>query len=512
LSSEGSFDVVAGVTFVISNGTSPFSLQLNTNPFTTPTCNGAATPSACQGWQQFIFSDTGVAFIQYWLLNYVNACPSEWNSFGSDCWTNGANTVSVPVQPIANLAHLTLTGVASGFFDEILFGTGDDLYTASNPDNMLYLAQGWQASEFNIFGDCCGSKASFNTGATVGVMTGANNGTSNALACSTNGFTGETNNLTLVQPCCPIPGVSPAIVFTESDIPGIVAGRCHSLLAAAWHPNSTQANVFYVGASGQLYNWYWTGSMWANAALGAGEPAVDGTGLAVAWHPDGTQVNVFYVGANGQIYNWYLTGSKWANAALGAGEPAASNPGLAVAWHPNGTQVNVFYVGANGQIYNWYLTGSKWANAALGAGEPAVDDTGLAVAWHPNGTQVNVFYVGHDGQIYNWYWTGSKWANSALGKGALARGGSGLAAAWHPDGTQVNVFYVGQYGQIYNWYLTGSMWTNSALGAGEPAASNPGLAMFWHPNGTQVNVFYVGQTGQIYNWYWTGSKWANSQL
>jgi hypothetical protein len=54
-------------------------------------------------------------------------------------------------------------------------------------------------------------------------------------------------------------------------------------LAMTWQPNNTMANVFYVGADGQIYNWVWTSSQWLNNALGSGEAAETGTGVATAW-------------------------------------------------------------------------------------------------------------------------------------------------------------------------------------------------------------------------------------
>jgi len=42
------------------------------------------------------------------------------------------------------------------------------------------------------------------------------------------------------------------------------------------------------------------------------EPVMIGTGVAAAWHPNGTEANVFYVGASDQIYNWFWNGSTWA--------------------------------------------------------------------------------------------------------------------------------------------------------------------------------------------------------
>ena len=77
-SSEGSFDSVSGVTSEAGGGTAnTYSLQLNTEFFTTTTCGGAKTPASCRGWEQYVFSNSppssGAVFIQYWLINYVNA-------------------------------------------------------------------------------------------------------------------------------------------------------------------------------------------------------------------------------------------------------------------------------------------------------------------------------------------------------------------------------------------------------------------------------------------------------
>jgi hypothetical protein len=59
-----------------------FALQLNSQHFTTPLCNGGNT--GCYGWQQFGLSNLGppslssqaTAFIQYWLVNWgTTPCP-----------------------------------------------------------------------------------------------------------------------------------------------------------------------------------------------------------------------------------------------------------------------------------------------------------------------------------------------------------------------------------------------------------------------------------------------------
>ena len=225
-SADGSFVRVIGVTSESDDGSAnTFSLQLNSSFFTTSVCNGAATPSSCLGWQQFVYTNSGAAFMQYWLLDY-GTCPGGWNQYGSDCYKN-SSAVSVPVQTIANLAELVLTGtVVSGGTDTVALSTGSALYSAQGEDSVLNLAQGWQVAEFNIIGDGNASEANFNTGSTLVVKTSVENGTSNAPSCVEEGFTGETNNLTLVTSpavCCPIGGSSPAIVFTESNATGAIS-------------------------------------------------------------------------------------------------------------------------------------------------------------------------------------------------------------------------------------------------------------------------------------------------
>jgi hypothetical protein len=222
-SAVGSFSSVTGVTSESGDvdGVAPpvantFSLQLNANFFTTSVCDDAKTPSKCSGWQQFVYSNSGFAFMQYWLLDWGTTCPAGWFTYEDDCYTN-SSSVEVPAQTIANLANLTLTGnAAAGGLDTITLWTGTEAYSASGEDSVVNLAAGWQDAEFNIFGDCCGTQAIFNSGSSLAVTTSVADGTTNAPSCEEEGFTGETNNLNLVAPCSPIGGASPAIVFTES--------------------------------------------------------------------------------------------------------------------------------------------------------------------------------------------------------------------------------------------------------------------------------------------------------
>jgi hypothetical protein len=231
-----------------------FGLQLNTNPFMTPACNGAVVPSACQGWQQFVFGNPACGtnipciYMQYWLLNYGPTCPPSppgtqgWASWGgNDCYLNLSTATPVPAQMIADLDQLSLSGEAAGpqssDTDTVILSTGGGMYMLPFTDDLLNLAQSqWQAAEFNVLASCCAGQVNFNPGSTIVVATNIDDGTANAATCVQTGFTGETNNLTLAPPCCPLGGggTQPGIMFTESNADATSICACPTY--SAWSP------------------------------------------------------------------------------------------------------------------------------------------------------------------------------------------------------------------------------------------------------------------------------------
>src|SRR5262249_34318687 len=60
---SGSFDHATGIT-----STGAYTLQLNTDQFTTSACSGSPDPTNCRGWEQFVYENSGTGFIQYWLI------------------------------------------------------------------------------------------------------------------------------------------------------------------------------------------------------------------------------------------------------------------------------------------------------------------------------------------------------------------------------------------------------------------------------------------------------------
>jgi hypothetical protein len=241
LSATGSFDSISPLTSETGNvaGQTPpvavanaFTLQINVKPFTTKACKGSAPApgTICQGWQQFIFSNTQCGgspciFIQYWLLNYGPNCPSgPWLQTAqapNSCFLNGSGP-SLPVQTIVDLAQpgfsLAAQANANGLDAIIIATSNGGLQAAAGNDPFLGLGGNWKSAEFNIFGDCCLSQAIFTPGSALVVRTALSDFTSNAPQCAQTSFTGETNNLNLLtnKPCASSGGTSPAIVFTEN--------------------------------------------------------------------------------------------------------------------------------------------------------------------------------------------------------------------------------------------------------------------------------------------------------
>jgi hypothetical protein len=256
----GHFENISNVTSetgLIGNSGTPvnnaYTLQINTNQFTSPACAGSPNPN-CKGWEQFVYfndGSSGSAFIQYWLIKYNATCPAgqNWNQFSFNgstdiyCWKNDSGgAVGVPNQPITNMANWTLTGTATSTGDSVAMSTGANVYTR-NGDNAVDASNGWTAAEFNIFGaggsSAGGGQSNFNNGASVNTRTEIIYGGNAAPNCLAQGFTGETNNLSFgpTAPSATAPG--PAVIFEES-----IAGGATSNCAAAVTIGDTHLRTF----------------------------------------------------------------------------------------------------------------------------------------------------------------------------------------------------------------------------------------------------------------------------
>ena len=257
----GTFDTLTNVTGesgpIGNTGASianAYTLQINTNQFTSTVCTGSGNPGQCRGWEQFVFENdgnSGRAFIQYWIIKFNNPCPpgQSWNQFqftGSTdiyCFKNNTGgAVAVPNQPVTNLGQLSMTGSVSATSDSVTVFTGGTAF-ARNGDNAVAASAGWQIAEFNVFGDggnsAGGGQASFNAGADIVTRTRIIYGGTAPPNCVAQGFTGETNNLSFgpTAPGGSPPG--PAVIFRES-----IAGGATSNCAAATTVGDTHLATF----------------------------------------------------------------------------------------------------------------------------------------------------------------------------------------------------------------------------------------------------------------------------
>jgi hypothetical protein len=259
----GHFENIVNVTSasgMINNTGSPvgnaYSLQINTNFMTSTACSGSPN-AGCRGWEQWVYYNNGtagVAFIQYWLIQYNAACPAGWiqyNLGGSIyCYRNNSGGgAGVTNQPITNIGNWTLSGTATSTGDSVSMGTGATVAT-QNGDNSVNAAAHWTSTEFNIFGPGGGSQLNFNSGAQVDARNEIIYGGSAAPTCLAQGTTGETNNLSFgpTAPAATAPG--PAVIFQES-INGGAASNC----AAASTIGDTHLRTF----GGLFYDFQATG-------------------------------------------------------------------------------------------------------------------------------------------------------------------------------------------------------------------------------------------------------------
>lgn len=247
-----------------SNIANTYTLQINTNQFTSSACAGSPNPD-CKGWEQFVYENNNVshrAFIQYWLIRFNTTCPAGgWQqfSFAGDtdiyCFQS-TSTASLPAGvPVSDFGTLSMGAAVTSSSDQVTV-TADANAVTRVGVNAVAAAAGWTDAEFNVFGDggnsSGGGQAGFGANSTMVVKTTVHNGTRNAPACQAESFTGETNNLTLVG-MNPIPTqASPAIEFTQSNIPGTPAACVTADGIGDTHLNTFGGLLYDFQASGDF--------------------------------------------------------------------------------------------------------------------------------------------------------------------------------------------------------------------------------------------------------------------
>jgi hypothetical protein len=245
-------------------GANNYSLQLNTNYFSTKACPSKPPPNPndphCQGWVQFAFNTTQFPpplFLQYWLINFCPPsspncpCPTSstvtWASKDNgangvhewDCYTpiNIQGSMEVfPAPLFTDLHEMVLTGTTGATNTAYLFFPPANLVAKATLDDALGLNNAdWNETEFNLFGANDGTEAVFNADAILNVQTLTSpipypdQDATTPIQCDSTSFTGETNDRQAYS-CWTVPG---GIEFTEGPQLPSLAGRA---LALAFNP------------------------------------------------------------------------------------------------------------------------------------------------------------------------------------------------------------------------------------------------------------------------------------
>jgi hypothetical protein len=299
-----------------------FSLQLNSQFFAgSPACSGSGDPAGCQAWQQFVYtyenSSTSYLFMQYWLLNYDAGCPSGWTAYAGDCYTN-SSTASVGTLTASQLATVQLSGGASsGGNDGVSLSVGSGSATlVTNSDSKIGLAAHWNTTEWGVYGDGGGSEAFFGSGTTLQAQTALTATSSGAPTCLAEGFTGETNNLTLTS--TPALGSQPTPTMASRQTDGnpatascaVAAGQPDTLLAGqelTGGQSLTNGDLSLVmGTDGNVVMENQGHAVWANGETGH-------SGAYLIMQSDGNLVE-YYNGS--AVWSSGTSGHTGAHAAL----------------------------------------------------------------------------------------------------------------------------------------------------------------------------------------------------
>ena len=238
---EGSFDSVSTTGATDSAfGAGMYTLQINTEFFDTSVCAGSGPGSVCQGWEQFIYGSDGSTSMQYWIIDYGPSsytCPAPHSTQcdGAHVFPDGwcefvlsgrtycaANSPTMPVGPAAPtaLGSVQMQGNAAVGMspDSVTTTVGGMGMTVPGSNFFPDLATKWHEAEFNVVGFGNASRINFDPNTTLVVRTGVDSGSGAAPGCDFRSFTGETNNLSIVDTTLvPVHNGHPSLIFTESN-------------------------------------------------------------------------------------------------------------------------------------------------------------------------------------------------------------------------------------------------------------------------------------------------------
>jgi hypothetical protein len=281
--------------------------------------------------------------------------------------------------------------------------------------------------------------------------------------------------------------------------------------------------VYYIAKTGQMWNYNTNNaagtSGWSSYQLtGGGALAAAGTSPSVVYNPSSGFTAVYYVGPSGQMwnYNWTLETSWTSYQLAGGGAAAAADTSPSAVYNPSTGFNAVYYVGPSGQMWNYTWTENSWkASQLTGGGAAAAADTSPSAVYNPSTGFNAVYYVGPSGQMWNYNLT-TKWgAYQLTGGGAAAAADTSPSAVYNPTTGFNAVYYVGPSGQMwnYNWTLETSWTAYQLTGGGAAAAAGTSPSTVYGPSTGFTGVFYNGPNEQIWNYNWTlSTSWSAYSL
>jgi hypothetical protein len=249
--------------------------------------------------------------------------------------------------------------------------------------------------------------------------------------------------------------------------PSTTGGTAEPGSALAYSPantaNGTDRAIAFQNASGTIVNDYYTTSWQGPAPI----PGAALTDTPIAWNSTGT--GIYYVNASGNVTNaWFSTASGW----QGPGDiGGAALPGTGLTYSPgnaaDGTDQSVAFQNASGTIVNdYYTTANGWAGPAP---IPGAALAGTPLAYNATGT--NIYYVNASGNVTNaWFTSASGWQGPGdIGGAAIAGSPLAFSPGNAADDTDPSVFFINTSGTLVNDYYTASdSWAGPAPLPGTP--------------------------------------------
>jgi hypothetical protein len=516
-----------------------FTLQINSQFFPSPACRSSGNPSGCQGWEQFVYDTDGSnLFMQYWLTNYDATCPSGWWAYHSDCFTNGPAVSLSGGLTAAQLASVAFGANArAGDQDIATLSVGSRAVRVSNTDSVLDLAQHWNTTEFGVFGDADGGEANFGANTTLDARTTLLGTSQHAPSCVKEGFTGETNNLTLsgtaklssltaptVQSAqtngtaspasCATLGAGPVDFYSGTD--GIAGWSSPSFGAIYGQPtiihndhlNTTDVVAETINGGLDMFVNIDNQAGWTTSPVGGQAIAVGAPAVVHNSHFNTTEIAT--EGPHGTLnYWWAQDGSPgWHYTQLAPAGSVTSAPAIVHDDATNTTDIAVAGPGGTVVLYTNVDGLPGWPHSTIAATGSATAAPAMIYNRHFHNMEIAVETPSHALKyLYN---SGSSWPSSLIdGPGTTY---SAPAMVHNDSAETTEIAFEGlSGGLLYTSNGDGTpLWHPSTIAGAETVSGAPAIAYNSHYANTEIAT--RTPAGQLLYFYSTGSTWNPSQI